>query len=417
MGEIRAVESRNLDTEIDVTGAPAAVPVNAPIPAPVPASLPGPGAAPHRIDDIEVLRAFAVVSVILWHAAEAYTKPGWLTWQILGHKLRLWDGVDLFLVISGFVIGRGLLVALAPAMTGAQRRDVVLRFWGRRAWRLWPAAWLWLAVVLGASLLVHLPQSLGTPRENLWGAISAIGLFANLRFAFDTAQLFYFGGAYPYWSLSLEEQFYLLLPLLMLASKMPPGWAPHAARPWLLPSILIGGILLQWPLDFSPWIAALRTAALLWGVLLSLAERSPAYRALEPRWLLRSAWLRLAVTGALLFLLVHDHGPGVSQRFDIGNIALIAAALVWLASYDRGYICPWHWPKPVLLWVGSRSYVLYLCHVPVGILVAHLHAGLWGIIPVHLLALYTAAEATHRFVEQPGRRFGRAWMPMLPHRG
>ena len=361
-----------------------------------------------RIADIEVLRAVAVIFVILSHAGLFYPKPGWLAAQTLAGHLRLRDGVDLFFVISGFVIGRGLLPLLGPGSTKERIFPVLRQFFIRRIFRLWPAGWLWLAVVLVASCLIDLPATLGTPHENLWGATSAILLFANLRFAADAASLQYFGGAFPYWSLSLEEQFYLVLPVLMLLTGR------------LLPLVLMLGIAVQWPLAHGAWLQALRTAALSWGVLLAMFERAALYRRCEPVLLGRTAMLRAVTVVALIGLLARGTSlPGKSPRFEFGDIAVIAAALVWLASYDTSYICARRGPGRVLVWVGGRSYSIYLAHVPGGLVTAWIagsiaHQFALGddtcillTIAVGVIVVSAMAELSYRCVELPCRRIGR----------
>jgi peptidoglycan/LPS O-acetylase OafA/YrhL len=361
-----------------------------------------------RIADIEVLRAVAVIFVILSHAGLFYPKPGWLAMQTLAGHVRLRDGVDLFFVISGFVIGRGLLPLLGPARAAGRTGKVLRHFFIRRMFRLWPAGWLWLIVVLMASIFVDLPATLGTPHENLWGAASSILLFANVRFAADVASLQYFGGAFPYWSLSLEEQFYLVLPVLMLV----------AGR--FLPLVLLLGIAVQWPLAHGAWLQALRSAALSWGVLLAIFERTGFYRFCEPVMLRRHPALRVAAVTALVVVLAKGRSlPGTAPRFEFGDIAAVSAALVWLASYDRGYICAWRGPGRVLVWIGGRSYSMYLAHVPAGIVTAAIagwiarqfdladNACIALTMATGALLVSAAAELSYRYVELPCRRAGR----------
>ena len=128
----------------------------------------------------------------------------------------------------------------------------------------------------------------------------------------------------------------------------------------------------------------------------------------------------LLVFGALTSLFRLATPGNVSPPFTIGIIAAISMLLVWIASYDRNYFCP-SWARPFVSWSGSRSYALYVAHVPVfncSAALAHyvftpsLHPFTGAGNPYALAIvgpmLFTTAELTHRFVEQPLRRFGRS---------
>ncbi len=315
---------------------------------------------------------------------------------------QFWPGVDLFFVISGYLIAGGLLRGMgAPGMIA---RMELARFWTRRAWRLWPVSWLWLGLIVLGSLMWQDPPFLGTVAMNLRGALAGICGYANLRFAALPGVPY--GASFPYWSLALEEQFYLLLPLAILGFGRHLRWAVFVA------------ILVQLPLSHGRWFTFLRSDALLWGVALA-AWRGPGLARLEPTFLRRKPLAPLMILACLAGL-VRLAGPGDSSPpFVIGYIAALSALLVWLASYDRGYICSWPALRPVALWAGSRSYALYLAHVPAYLCAAALahHMGAPGenlfsgagnvrAIAICVPGLLIAAEATHRFVEVPLRNYG-----------
>lgn len=157
---------------------------------------PGPGAGFRG--DVEGLRAVAVVAVVLFHADLPGLSGGYV-------------GVDVFFVLSGFLI-TGLLVA------DVQRTGTVSlrRFWARRARRLLPLATLVSVVTLAVSWLVMSPLELrDVAADAVWSAFFAM----NWHLAREGVDYMAGGEATPYqhfWSLAVEEQFYLVWPLLVL---------------------------------------------------------------------------------------------------------------------------------------------------------------------------------------------------------
>jgi len=313
-----------------------------------------------RIGDIEMLRGFAVIYVLIEHA-----RLNLFTW-ISGLHERLYiyfgfqTGVDLFFAISGFVIARSLLPTLARAETSEAYFNATLSFWVRRAWRLMPAAWLWLGIILLGAVFFNHSGAWGSFRANFEGAIAAMLDIANFRIV-NVFTRYEPGASFPYWSLSLEEQFYFLLPLIVLAS--------GKRLPWVLAIAVVSQTFLVrsgvGATKLGLLLNQIRSDALLLGVLIAIWSRRPTYRLFEPTALARHPALRLFI---LAFLLVALAAVG-SERlhivsFPFGVVAVISAVLVWLASYNRDYLCPDGWPKRVMVWVGSRSYAIYLIHIP-----------------------------------------------------
>jgi len=358
------------------------------------------GSGHRRIADIEVLRAVAILCVLVQHSVWnlVFDVP-WL-FRFLGH-VPLWCGVDLFFVVSGFVITRGLL----PALRNTGHSLTALKsFWVRRVFRLWPAAWCWLALMVVGSLLFRNPPFMGTPALNLRGALAGVFAFANIRFGLHGFGVPY-GPSFPYWSLSLEEQFYLVAPpIIMLAGR------------WLSVLVVVF-LLVQLPLAHNRLYFFMRNDGLLWGVLLAaspaLLRAAPAAARLVARVPLGGAAVLLACLGAMTQL-----SPPFEQSppYWLGGLAAAAAAPVWLAGANRDVFHAGLLQRP-LLWLGSRSYALYLCHMPVYQCAAalsrqigydpvlHNHIELRSAaIGVALLA--AAAEATYRIVEAPLRKVG-----------
>ena len=358
-----------------------------------------------RIDDIEVLRAFAVLGVVIHHALDnlyTWSTPtlNWLRSSFMGGA-----GVDLFLVISGFVIARELVPRLLGASDRNQAWHLIIAFWIRRAWRLLPSAWLWLTLILLASLLFNQTGVFASFEVNLEATLAGVLQYANVRFAHTFMQSPY-GASFVYWSLSLEEQFYLLLPLLVLVSRR------------FLPLVLIGLILYQWFTARTLMMVVFRTDALALGVLLAIWSHSLSYRRFKPLLLARQRWLAmLTLLGLCLLmglvgsqvLLLPDH------RFSVH--AALAAVLVWLASCDFDFFAFWPRLKKLLLWAGARSYAIYLIHVPAYFVTRELwsrifpgrvfgeeHFWLFTFTAISLILLLS--ECNYRFIEMPLRSHG-----------
>ncbi|KAF1053046.1 MAG: O-acetyltransferase OatA [Stenotrophomonas maltophilia] len=363
-----------------------------------------------RIEDIELLRAIAVLSVIAHHA-----HGNLINWPIpwldtLFNRLELWWGVDLFFAISGFVIARDLLPRLQACSDTAQRLRTTLAFWLRRAFRLLPSAWLWLGLILLACISLGQPNAFGSLHANLMATLAGVLQFANFRFA-DAFFHYEYGASFVYWSLSLEEQFYLLLPLLALLTRR---WLP-----WVL-GLLIVVQFFTWRV---PLLMVLRTDAIAWGVLLALFSHTALYHRLEPK-LLRHRWLACVLLAAIALLMMRVATNDFVMAFwRIGVLALCSAVLVWLASYDRNYLPVTGQLRKILLWVGSRSYAMYLIHIPAFFLTrelwARLHEGAPHALPLLLTAsviIVVTSELNFRWVEDPLRRRGNALAARLARR-
>ena len=177
-----------------------------------------------RIMDIEVLRGIAVLGVVLHHMRDNLFlgTASWL--EALDPRAQFWWGVDLFFAISGFVIARSLIPTLQGCTTRQAFWQQARSFWIRRVFRLLPAAWLWLAVILLAALLFNRSGAFGSLHANVQATLAGLLHYANFRFA-DALFNYEYGASFVYWSLALEEQFYLLFPLLILLFRQRLAWA------------------------------------------------------------------------------------------------------------------------------------------------------------------------------------------------
>jgi peptidoglycan/LPS O-acetylase OafA/YrhL len=256
--------------------------------------------------------------------------------------------------------------------------------------------------MLLASIVANRSGVFMSVHANAMATIAGFFNVANVRFA-DSFFRYPYGASFVYWSLSLEEQFYVVLPLLAVFSRR--------YFPWVLAILLC----IQLPMQRNIWSMAFRTDALGFGVLLAMASRTRLYARIEPRVLGRVRGSGTCVLVLLLSLMAILARLNTSHSsFAIGGLAIAATALVWLASYNEDYLIGQSWLKQALVWIGARSYAIYLCHVPIIFLlreccfrlgVQHPHAWQLGVAATALIAV--ASSLNFRYVEQPLRRHGR----------
>ncbi len=294
-----------------------------------------------RIDDIEILRGFAVLFVVVHHAL-----GNLFTWSTPGlARVAVYFsggfGVDLFFAISGFVIARDLVPRLQASSGLDAAFRITVAFWIRRAWRLLPSAWTWLVLILLAVLLFNESGVFGTFRTNLEATVAGVLQVANLRFA-ETFGRSDYGASFVYWTLSLEEQFYLVLPLVVLVSRR------------FLPYLLIALVVIQLFSTRTLMSLVFRTDAIALGVLLAIWSQHSTYLVARPEILSRMKWIGTAIMAALLFFMgivgsavLHV----VSYKFSL--FAVLSVLLVWMASYNLDLFFPVRPLKRLLLSIGS----------------------------------------------------------------
>jgi len=357
--------------------------------------------------DIEVLRAIAILGTLASHLDILFFW-GSSRLDAVQQRFFLWGGVDLFFCISGYVIAGNLLRSM-PAGRGAGWRAVAVPFWIRRAWRILPSAWLWLAVSMSLSLLFNRTGYFGTPMGNAVDSVSTVAQVANFHFwacyAFPGMTC---GTNQVYWSLSLEEQSYVLLPLLLF-------FVHRRAIVPILCAVVLAQLFLPRPILSLLWFV--RTDALSLGALLAISQRFAGYGSIEPRALSRG-WLAVFVLIGMCAVLAALPATFAKIPFHTGLVALVSTGMVWIASYGSGYTLPDGAIKRALVYIGSRSYAIYLIHVPIYRLTRELWThfardptaidGAYSLrfiftaIPLVLLL----AEFNYRIVETPLRHYG-----------
>ncbi len=365
--------------------------------------------------EIEVLRAIAILLTVFSHWIYPLLPSLGAIGRSVHASTAMWTGVDLFFCISGFVIADSLLRQRIDRPGLHAWREVAAPFWIRRAFRLLPSAWLWIALSLVVWAITHGEGLAGTLASQGGDALSALLNVANLWYIHCSPRQAC-GELGIYWSLSLEEQFYLLLPVLLFV--VPNRRALVA----VLAALAIAQVIVSRPNGFledgSAWWF-LRTDAILFGVLIAFWRRTPGFAASAPTWL-NSTWLRLAVIGALLVALATVASQRYLGGYGTGAAAVISAALVWIASHDAGYLMRDGALRRAAEWIGARSYAIYLIHLTslelsTGIFRAIAGQPLSKASPVYAAAMLAttavltaiAAELNFRYIETPLRERGR----------
>jgi peptidoglycan/LPS O-acetylase OafA/YrhL len=356
-------------------------------------------AAPERLPyaaALDGLRAVAVIAVLGYHLDIRWMPGGFL-------------GVDLFFVISGFLITR--LLIIEQHQSG---RLALGDFWVRRFRRLVPP----LVIVVSASILATRLWGVPTQWQTMRGdAIASLGYVANWRFILNETSYFdTLVGPSPLrhvWSLAVEEQWYLIWPLAMMALA-PWGVRRQRAR-WVSAGLLaVGALSALWmsvlfdPFDVSRVYYGTDTRAqqLLVGAALAwLVAAAPAR--LTAHHLLRGrAAVTIVMTGFVVaVVMVGDEDAwlyhGGLFALSIGAAVLVAAASVPGKDGPLGWLA-----SPFFVEVGKRSYGIYLWHWPVIVYVG-LPMGLdlpsVPLAVVQITVTLALSEVMYRFIETPVR--------------
>ena len=316
-----------------------------------------------RILELDGLRGIAVLAVMSEHYLS------WLPW--LGSQ-NGWLGVDLFFILSGFLI-TSILISLRD------KERYFSTFYGRRALRIFPPYFLAIVIYLTASLIVGRTGSL-----NLWTQYILyysslyVGTPPELKYAVITPVAM---GLTVLWSLSVEELYYTFwAPIVRYTSKK--GFTA------ILVAMIVAAPLLRWwlhtPTHPETFTFYCRMDALAYGSVLALLMRQWRSGALHwRRWDKVLDWAAIAISAATVFLWMALHGDRGSLLLSTVGLVMADAsfALITYAVLRKSGSQVW-WMRALrarwLRSVGMVSYSLYLFHNPLGFLMRQ-WVGTWGL--------------------------------------
>lgn len=338
---------------------------------------------------IDGLRAVAVLGVVLFHFGATWLPGGFV-------------GVDIFFVISGFLISKSIYADVADGSFS------IFGFYERRMRRIAPAFFVVTALTSVAAFLILFPnQLLSYARSLIWSVLA----FGNVYFYLRAD---YFGPSAEelpllhYWSLGVEEQFYFLFPALILGCRR---FFPKAL-PWVVLALLAASLaacelIRQHNPAAAFYLLPFRAFELLIGAALAL----PGMRFPENRFVGGAAVIAGSglIAAAMLRITSHSPFPGLLALLPCLGVALV----IWGGERTQGLPARLLGLRP-LLFFGAISYSLYLVHWPIVVFARQVVPDLPA--PAFLIGGVTLSTllgwASWRFVEQPVR-FNRAVFPRV----
>jgi peptidoglycan/LPS O-acetylase OafA/YrhL/lysophospholipase L1-like esterase len=358
---------------------------------------------------LDGMRAFAVVAVLLYHGGVSWARGGYF-------------GVDAFFVISGFLI-TSLLLAEWRENSGINFKQ----FWARRARRLLPALALVLVVVAIYAARAAQPIELHQLRRDSYATIAYVANWSQIFSHQSYFEQFAAPSALKHtWSLAIEEQFYLLWPLIVFAALR----VARGSKRILLAgcAVLAVASAVEMAVLYHPgqdpsrvyYGTDTRAQSLLIGAILAiLLTRRPEIRSYAARRTLHIGASAAVVTLAVIWSQTSE-GNAWQYRGGFALAAVLVGVVIAGVTQpsDPGRLGRF-FALPPLRAIGIISYGLYLWHWPLYVFLSPDRTGLSGIslLTVRLVATFAVAIASYYLVEKPIRHGAipsRVLRPALP---
>jgi len=350
------------------------------------------------ISGLDGIRAISVIAVIFYHANFSWALGGYL-------------GVETFFVISGYLI-TSLLINEWNKSGGIN----LLKFWLKRARRLLPALWLLLA-----TSAITIPAFARDGISNFLKDIPpALFYYTNWSYIFRNTSYFESFGRPPLlkhlWSLAIEEQFYLLWPIILfLLLKV---FGSKKRKILLIPILVLVVISALWMSSLFTisndasrvyFGTDTRASGLLIGACLATLWqpwRDPPQKS-GNKWLIDFLGWGLLILIIYLFVTLNEFSPYLYHG-GITLFSLASAGLIYSATHSETTISKFL-ETPFMRWIGTRSYGIYLWHFPVFMMLRPGYDVNLPIIPLFVIQLsltFLFAEASYRWLEIPIRKVG-----------
>ncbi|CAN5544279.1 acyltransferase [soil metagenome] len=345
---------------------------------------------------LDGMRGICIAAVVVYHACAVAHLAGWMRGGFMG--------VSVFFTLSGFLITSLLLRELSGSGTIG-----LTSFWARRIRRLWPASLIVVlaVVVLGATdeLSVHSSDAVAAT----WSVTNWHVILGGQQRLLQTIV----GPLGPTWSLAVEEQFYLLLALLIVAvarltrpqvalslvasvcivvpialSNLLTDWHPSLEfnTVFRMPELFVGVLLATWQRPILGYLRGAKRGDVAAGIGLVLLLVLFLFVDYSPPWLLRGGYTLVAAISAMTIVGLLQHGR-------------VCALISWAPLRSLGVV----------------SYSLYLVHWPVISLLTPARVGRAGVMyaAIVVVASLAAAVLLHRLVERPVRRLRAEAVPTI----
>lgn len=365
----------------------------------------------YRVPELDGLRGIAIALVLMWHyltiplallQREGAQMDAGLSWFVRATSAT-WSGVDLFFVLSGYLIG-GLLI------DNRKSSNYYKTFYFRRVCRIFPAYFFCMTLfVLLAKLRIDGTEWAYANRVPLWYYATflqnyPIGLGHSGAKAIGLT-----------WSVAVEEQFYILIPLLIRTVR-------YSRLPLVLSGLILVGPIARaviWQIEgieFGAYVwTVARTDGLIFGVLLAYALRSNGIRSLI-REHQKDLWMCFWVAAMALSIALFTGGIQLGGVYTHFFLALFYGCLLVIVVTDPRSRIVGMLGNSFMVWLGTRSYFIYLMH--------ELVRGVWfgistgsgpklttgldlAITVVALISTFAFAEVSYRRLERPMMTIGR----------
>lgn len=339
-----------------------------------------------------------MIAVIFYHANFSWALGGYL-------------GVETFFVISGYLI-TSLLINEWNSSGGIN----LIRFWLKRARRLLPALWL-LLVTLAITIPVLARDGISNFLKDV---PPALFYYTNWAYIFRNTSYFEAFGRPPLlkhlWSLAIEEQFYLFWPIILFI--LLKVFGNRKRKNLLYPILVLVGISALWMSSLFTisndasrvyFGTDTRASGLLIGACLATIwqpwRKSPQKSG--NKWLIDILGWGLLILISYLFVTLNEYNPYLYHG-GITLFSLASAGLIFSATHSKTTISRFL-ELPIMRWIGTRSYGIYLWHFPVFMMLrsgSDVNLPVYPLFAIQLSLTLLFAEASYRWFELPIRKVG-----------